>query len=215
MPTETVGDDIQHDRAIFLGQRELSSIRIDDSHNIKAIHALHMQLRRGDACAKPSEHIVGHGFAGRLSAHSVGVGGEVEDNRQTALVIGLFPKRAILIHRGKVHAFPNGAAAQRAIAQVCNGDTRLFIYFLIETRARCNAGRSADDSIIGVDAKRLECRVHGAAQPAQEANFPRKDLRHRAIQEKVLGHLLHIVARQLFANFLIQSTAHVVFHNLL
>ena len=83
------------------------------------------EMIRGDACAEPCGHVIGHRLAHGLAAHAVEVIKDVEDDGQTALAAFL-PEGLELVHGGEVHGLVNRAAAEGRIADVADDNPLLF-----------------------------------------------------------------------------------------
>ena len=192
MSKQTVGNHIQEYRTFAaLNKRKLSSVCVDNSQRVIAVYTLCMQLALGYACTHTCKLAVTHGLTTGLTAHTIGVIVDVEDQRQAALS-SLFPQRTVLIHGSEGKCLPYGAASHGAVAQVGYYDAVLVVTFL-EQGCSCRDGcGTAYQCIVRVDTKGQEERMHGAAQSLVKTIFTGKQLCQGAVYQELDSQLFYI-----------------------
>ena len=105
--------------------------------------------------------------------------------------MSFIPKLSVLVHGSHINCFPDGTAAQGSVAYIGYNHAVLAIYSLIERGAHSYIGASAHYGIIGINSKRNEESVHGAAQASGKAGFARKHFGQESIEHKRAGHILN------------------------
>ena len=192
MPAETIGNKIEQHGAFRLRNGNLSAVCVDDRQRVEAVYALSMHGGGHHARRDARHHVIAHGFAARLSAHSVEVVVDVVDDRHSAAIFT--PKGANLIHRGDHQAFPDRAAGDAAIADVANDHAGFLVAEFVERRARSDAAAAADDRVVREDAKRRKERVHGTAEALVKAVLAGERFAHHAVEQEVDRDLLDRLA---------------------
>ena len=148
-----------------------------------------MQAVTVQAGSDRRESIKTHGFSAGLSAHAIEVIHEGENDWQAPPVFGL-PQIPELAHGGKVHRLPNGPAAGRGVADVCDRDAGSLCYSSVKSGADSYVGATTDESVIRIDSEGGEECVHGSSQPPVESRRAREDFSQQAVDEIVDGQLL-------------------------
>ena len=209
MPDRAVSHDVEQRRS-FAAQQELllAFHRVDDREGIVAVHALGVQLILRDPRAEPRRHSERHRLAERLSAHSVEVVRDVEEQWKPAAV----PQLLYLIHRRHVKGLKHRAAPARAVADIRDDDAGLSVYPLEKRRSERHGSRSADDRVVRVYSERREENVHGAAQSALKAGVLREYLGENSVEQEVDRELLHAVVYHVSLDDLQHSAAAEILH---
>ena len=185
MARQAIGHDLKENRAaLFFYDLSFSSIGVYDRKRVIAVHALGVQLVRRYARAEARGLLERHRFSAGLPAHAIVVIGNIENDRQSAAVIAVFPERVVLIHRGKVNAFPHGPTTHRAVAKICNNDPAFLVALFIKRRAGRRAGGGAHDGIVRINSKRGEKHMQGSAKAVSKAGILRENLAHHPVQEE-------------------------------
>ena len=199
MTGNAVGNDVEQCRT-FAGKQDflLPRGRVSDCQRVVTIHPLDMHLLGIDTGADPRGHVVSHGLARGLTAHTVMVVHDVKEHwRGTKFVV---PQFAILIHGRHPEALPHRPAAQRCIADIGNHDPRLAVDQLEHSRANRYVGGATDNCIVGHGTERGKERVHRTTKALVDACLTGKDFGQRSIKDEVFSEVLDSLVRTVFDN---------------
>ena len=192
MSQQTIGYYIQEYRAFAaLYQWKLTTVGVNHSQRIVAVHALRIKLALGHACSHTCQLAVTHGLAAGLAAHSVRVVIDIEDQRQSALS-SILPKGTVLIHGRKGKSLPDRSASHGAVSQVRHYHAFLVVAFLEQGRACSDGCGAAYQGVIRINSKGQEERVHGAAQSHVETIFTGKQLSQSSVYQEFDCQLFYI-----------------------
>ena len=213
MSAETVSNEVEKNRTLtFLDESHLALVSVDNCQGVPTVYSFSVHLVLCDA-TESYEVAVSHCFASCLTAHTVVVVVEVEDDRQTALV-AIFPEFIELVHSCKVHSFEYGTASCGAVACVSNYDTVFLVTLLEESNTCCDGACAANDSVVRENTEGKEECVHGAAETSGEAHILSEKLAHKAVHKVVLCKILNVCSCGVLLNNFVLNTAVVCFHYL-